>query len=69
MDLDSDETQSSLTKDELSFARNFKSAKMEHFKVLALNHMPGDFGQLDPKKIEPKLPKPNKDSAVFIKGN
>ena len=55
-----------LTPQELEFARNYKANLDGHFNKLALKHMPGDFGTLNPRKIEPKLPAPNLDSSVFI---
>lgn len=56
-----------LSREEAAFAKSYKSNLEAHFKSLALQHMPGDFGQLPKSTAEAPLPAGNAESAVFAR--
>eukprot|EP00095_Tigriopus_kingsejongensis_P008649 maker-scaffold426_size175065-snap-gene-0.38 protein:Tk08649 transcript:maker-scaffold426_size175065-snap-gene-0.38-mRNA-1 annotation:"dna replication complex gins protein sld5-like" len=67
--LDTSEEALNLTSEERQFARSHRNTLEGHLSHLALSHMPGDFGQILPRKAEPKYPEPNLPAAVFVQVN
>ena len=56
-----------LSREEAAFAKSYKANLEAHFKSLALQHMPGDFGQPPKPTAEAPLPAGNAESAVFAR--
>ena len=52
-----------LTQEETEFAQSHKENLTDHFKSLALRHIPGDW---DSEKVTPAVPGPNFSKSVFI---
>ncbi|XP_013397913.1 DNA replication complex GINS protein SLD5-like [Lingula anatina] len=55
-----------MSPDEYTFAKEYSENMENHFKVLALRHMPPNLQALDPKHT---VMRPNLDSYVFLRVN
>ena len=58
-----DDNPSRLTPEEAEFAMTYKDNTTEHFKSLALRHIPGVW---ESSKVVPGTPAPNLSTAVFV---
>ncbi len=64
--LGQEESEELLSKEEQAFAANYKSALETHFRTLALQHLPGEFGSMPGPRTDPPPPSARLAAAATV---